>query len=200
MQRALVLAVVLIVVLAVQAAAEDPRILEIRRQYNAVSELAGREDEHSGDGALTHTLSYRNIMPGTGYRNRVVSYFHEDTPHPEGRVGELGQSLRKVTLEDNISAVRFHREYLYSPEGDLLFCFLREEGFPGGEKRFYFYGGELIRVVIEPLGNGADERFAPFQGDGSFPPRIVEEAAAVARAAEEHHGVFRFLVKHQFID
>jgi len=200
MHSKVLLVALLATVLPQLAGAENPRILEIRNEYNAVAALEARESENSGDGAYTHRVSYRNVMPGTGYRNRVVSYFHQDTPNPDGRAGELLQILRKVTVEDNVSAVRFRSEYLFDAEGSLLFYFQREEGFPGGEERFYFSGGELIRVVMEPLGKTDDPRYMKFRGDEDFPLRFTAAAYEIKRQAAAHLEMFRLLLEHQFID
>ncbi len=165
--------------------AEDQRILEIRRIYNEIAEKIKLEAGEESVGGNTHSAIYQNIMPGTGYQNREIAFFHEDEQDPKGHPGDLVQILRKVTVDYNIAAVRFHSEYLFSREGRLLFHYTKQEGPSADERRFYFYDGELIRAKIDP--------------PSSAPPAL-ETAAEIKERAESYKELFRCLLQYQFIE
>ena len=167
------------------ASAEDQRILEIRRIYNEIAEKIKLEAGGESAGGNTHSAIYQNIMPGTGYQNREIVFFHEDEQDLKGHPGDLVQTLRKVTVDYNIAAVRFHSEYLFSREGHLLFHYTKQEGPSADERRFYFYDGELIRAKIDPP---------------STTPPALETAAEIKQRAESYKEFFRCLLRYQFIE
>ena len=175
------------------AAAEDQRILEIRHIYNEITE---RETL----GENIHSVTYKNIMPGTGYQNRIVAFFHDDDRNLEGQPGDIRQNLRKVTVDYNISAVLFHAEYLFSKEGELLFHYMKDEGFTGGERRFYFYNGELIRVKVSPMTESDSGPFARYEASQSFSKTALELADVIKEKAITHREFFRRLLQFQHID
>jgi hypothetical protein len=169
----------------ISASAEDQRILEIRRIYNDISAIIKREAAGESVGANTHTVIYQNIMPGTGYQNRKIGFFHEDEQDLKGHPGDLIQILRKITVDYNISAVRFHSEYLFGREGQLLFYYTKQEGPSAEERRFYFYNGELIRTKIDPP---------------SSAPSDLETAAEIRERAERYRELFGFLLEYQLLE
>jgi hypothetical protein len=180
--------------------AEDARILEIRRIYNDIAERVKQEREDNVVGGSTHEITYKNIIPGTGYQHRSVSFFHDDEQDFEGLPGDIKQILRKVTVQYNISAVQFHAEYLYSKDGELLFHYFKEEGLQGGEKRFYLYRGELIKVTINPLAETEDERYRKYEATENFSASILEEVEAIRQRASCYGKLFHLLIEYQQID
>ena len=178
--------------------AEDQRILAIQRIYNEIRERETLEAGGEVVGGNTHSVTYKNIMPGTGYQNRIVAFFHDDDQdqHP----GDIKQHLRKVTVDYNISAVRFHAEYLFSREGELLFHYMKDEGFTGGERRFYFYKGRLIRVKINPMTESDGGPFARYEASQSFSKTALELAEDIEEKAISHRKFFRLLLQFQHIE
>lgn len=140
------------------AAAEDQRILEIRRIYSEVTERETLEAGGDVVGGNTHSVTY------------------------------------------NISAVRFHAEYLFSTEGELLFHYMKDEGFTGGERRFYFYKGQLIRVKINPTIESDSGPLARYQASQSFSKRALELAEEIKKKAISHREFFRLLLQFQHIE
>jgi hypothetical protein len=180
--------------------AEDQRILEIRRVYGEIAEKIRLEKENEPVGGNTHLVSYKNIMPGTGYQNRSVAFFHDDDRDPAGHPADIIQTLRRVTVDYNISAIRFHVEYLFDREGLLLFHYLKDESPSGGERRFYFNGGQLIRAKVNPVVGRGNGSFARYEASESFSEVILETAEEIKKRADLYKNFFSQLIQNQHID
>lgn len=118
-------------------AAADP-ISDIRDLYYGIG-----EDIQEG---LTYSTqvsvnSSGASFPGVGVYNRSITFFWVAEPWTSP-----AHRLVKAIVSSEVSAIREYGEYLYDPEGELVFCF-RSGGYDMVEHRFYFNGGRLVRFI-----------------------------------------------------
>lgn len=167
----------LFAILAFPAQADDQMVDEIRRYYNKISEevtRCGRAAEESGQQAsetcrlyLVETSENRLNGPvaAVGIYQRTTRRWYDlsgfSGTQGKGYVPD-GQTLVRVEISGERSAVKWYEEYLYKG-GELLFYF-RKSDF--GEYRFYFGHGELIRFTEKAHSEAIeDDRYSMEEGD-----------------------------------
>ncbi|MBN1620735.1 hypothetical protein JW890_08425 [candidate division WOR-3 bacterium] len=115
-------------------------IEEIREAYNEANEMIKNDEYYRTDISVnSHNLSF----PAVGIYNRQITMFWESRPWSETVYG-----IVKIHIKSEISAAGYYDEYLFDEEGNLIFCY-REGGYDEIERRYYFSGDRLLRLIAE---------------------------------------------------
>lgn len=136
----------------------------IRKAYTemkarmAKSEARAAKREPAPGIVLTEIVVNRNNAPwrAVGIYRVVYRFWHE-----EAKGATSPRRLRFVEVSAAISARKYSQEYLFNPQGRLIFHFRRSEE-PGAppDLRVYYSAGRPIRVALGPrnsdLPKGAD--------------------------------------------
>lgn len=138
--------------LPLQISAQSADIQFIRDHYNKVQSQidlgSGEEEGGYYCNKLTENVNNRSWR-AVGLYHKVVEFWYDDTPgmmcEEEEYGGEEACHLQLVKEQANISFGGWAAEYLYH-NGKLIFVFITHEG---GERRFYWKEGELIRVQVD---------------------------------------------------
>lgn len=134
-------------VLQVPAQGGDKTIEEIRRLDRQVNEqIAESERVVEGTGVYCNELVVNKgdkPWPAVGIYRTVFKFYYtfgdrEKDPYPN--------ALLKITVTTRRSSRHEYAEYLFNPEGQLIFYYEKkdEEGSPA-ERRYYFASERLIR-------------------------------------------------------
>lgn len=168
---------VLLVVAAMPVRADDQGVGEIRSYYNEISSEVTRCSRSAEAGGQQESLACRLYLveisenrlnapvAAVGIYHRTIRRWY-DLSGPSGTKGEgyepNAQTLVRVEIDGERSAVKWYEEYLYKG-GELLFYF-RKSDF--GEYRFYFGNGELVRFAETGRPEGLeDDSYSMQQGD-----------------------------------
>ena len=131
----------------------------IRKHYTETQQMVAQyaEWEKEGDWTMPCPMYYEvNIkqnLPGTGYHKEWIRLYFYEKENYEGQPDEpmLFRNIHFVTAKYNYAAREFYDEYLFDEKGNLEFIFARNadiDDFKGGEYRFYFKDGKLIKVIV----------------------------------------------------
>ena len=138
MKTLMVNAVLLILISTVLHADNSEQVQYIRDIYN-------QTNEEIDSGELYRTVVDINAdelpYPAVGIYHPVLTLyfgFSEEEPYPD--------NLRKAVLVVDRAAYHEYSEFLYDGYGRLIFAYLTgQPDYP--EMRFYYYLGELVRIV-----------------------------------------------------
>ena len=131
----------------------------IRKHYTETQQMVAQyvEWEKEGDWTMPCPMYYEvNIkqnLPGTGYHKEWIRLYFYEKENEEWEADEpmLFRNIHFVTAKYNYAAREFYDEYLFDEKGNLEFIFARNadiDDFKGGEYRFYFKDGKLIKVIV----------------------------------------------------
>ena len=98
-------------------------------------------------------MNIKQNLPGTGYHKEWIRLYFYEKENEEWEADEpmLFRNIHFVTAKYNYAAREFYDEYLFDEKGNLEFIFARNadiDDFKGGEYRFYFKDGKLIKVIV----------------------------------------------------
>lgn len=139
------------------AGAQDA-ISTIRKHYAEAQQMVAEYAKSEKEGEMPFPEYYEvNIsqnLPGTGpHMERIRLYYYlndlTDDWKPDGPM--LSRNLHFVTWKYNYAARDFYEEYLFDQQGSIEFIYCRNadmDDFNGGELRFYFKDGKLIKVLV----------------------------------------------------
>lgn len=131
----------------------------IRKHYTETQEMVKQYAEWEKEGEWTmpcpmyYEVNIKQNLPGTGYHKEWIRLYFYEKENYEGQPGEpmLFRNIHFVTAKYNYAAREFYDEYLFDEKGNLEFIFARNadiDDFKGGEYRFYFKDGKLIKVIV----------------------------------------------------
>jgi len=137
--RILILNAVLLVLISTGLYADVPE------QVQYIRDIYSQTNEEIENGELYRTVIDINAdelsYPAVGIYHPVLTLyfgFSEEEPYPD--------NLRKAVLIVDRSAYHEYSEFLYDGYGRLIFAYLTgQPDYP--EMRFYYYLGELVRIV-----------------------------------------------------
>ena len=156
MKRIIAFVGMMVCVLTVSA---QDAVSTIRKHYTETQQMVAQyaEWEKEGDWTMPCPMYYEvNIkqnLPGTGYHKEWIRLYFYEKENYEGQPDEpmLFRNIHFVTAKYNYAAREFYDEYLFDEKGNLEFIFARNadiDDFKGGEYRFYFKDGKLIKVIV----------------------------------------------------
>lgn len=139
MKKLFLILALLLPVVAVSARGEDADVIKIREIYQAAqAQIAMGNDEVQARNMLETHAQY--MIPGCGPTDEVVRcYFRLDC----GDEGEVTYQPYFITRSRNVAARQYYEEYLFSPEGMLVF-FYEKSG--DAEVRYYWCDDGLVIV------------------------------------------------------
>ena len=131
----------------------------IRKHYTETQEMVKQYAEWEKEGEWTmpcpmyYEVNIKQNLPGTGYHKEWIRLYFYEKENYEGQPDEpmLFRNIHFVTAKYNYAAREFYDEYLFDEKGNLEFIFARNadiDDFKGGEYRFYFKDGKLIKVIV----------------------------------------------------
>lgn len=186
-------------IVPVSLLSSEADIKEIRERYNVVSKDIERED------LLHHEIAFRTLVPGIGFQHTTMRFYYEFLQ--DGETGEILESpLIKLTLDYMIAAsVSFYVEYLFDEQEEVIFYYLRAEGYECGEKRFYFNGEKLIKMKINALGeeyieSDAGYIYEAYEKTGDFGPEDHAKAQEIVKRAREYVAFFDEMQRMEQLD
>lgn len=156
MKRIVAFVGMMVCVLTVSA---QDAVSTIRKHYTETQQMVAQyaEWEKEGDWTMPCPMYYEvNIkqnLPGTGYHKEWIRLYFYEKENYEGQPDEpmLFRNIHFVTAKYNYAAREFYDEYLFDEKGNLEFIFARNadvDDFKGGEYRFYFQKGKLIKAIV----------------------------------------------------
>ena len=166
MKRIIAFVGMMVCVLTVSA---QDAVSTIRKHYTETQQMVAQyaEWEKEGDWTMPCPMYYEvNIkqnLPGTGYHKEWIRLYFYEKENYEGQPDEpmLFRNIHFVTAKYNYAAREFYDEYLFDEKGNLEFIFARNadiDDFKGGEYRFYFQKGKLIKAIVS-VRNPATEKY-----------------------------------------
>ena len=131
----------------------------IRKHYTETQEMVKQYAEWEKEGEWTmpcpmyYEVNIKQNLPGTGYHKEWIRLYFYEKENEEWEADEpmLFRNIHFVTAKYNYAAREFYDEYLFDEKGNLEFIFARNadiDDFKGGEYRFYFKDGKLIKVIV----------------------------------------------------
>ncbi len=131
----------------------------IRKHYTETQEMVKQYAEWEKEGEWTmpcpmyYEVNIKQNLPGTGYHKEWIRLYFYEKENEEWEADEpmLFRNIHFVTAKYNYAAREFYDEYLFDEKGNLEFIFVRNadiDDFKGGEYRFYFKDGKLIKVIV----------------------------------------------------
>ena len=131
----------------------------IRKHYTETQEMVKQYAEWEKEGEWTmpcpmyYEVNSKQNLPGTGYHKEWIRLYFYEKENEEWEADEpmLFRNIHFVTAKYNYAAREFYDEYLFDEKGNLEFIFARNadiDDFKGGEYRFYFKDGKLIKVIV----------------------------------------------------
>mgnify|MGYP006958158368 FL=1 len=131
----------------------------IRKHYTETQEMVKQYAEWEKEGEWTmpcpmyYEVNIKQNLPGTGYHKEWIRLYFYEKENEEREADEpmLFRNIHFVTAKYNYAAREFYDEYLFDEKGNLEFIFARNadiDDFKGGEYRFYFKDGKLIKVIV----------------------------------------------------
>lgn len=131
----------------------------IRKHYTETQEMVKLYAEWEKEGEWTmpcpmyYEVNIKQNLPGTGYHKEWIRLYFYEKENEEWEADEpmLFRNIHFVTAKYNYAAREFYDEYLFDEKGNLEFIFARNadiDDFKGGEYRFYFKDGKLIKVIV----------------------------------------------------
>ncbi|MBN2159906.1 MAG: hypothetical protein JW807_10960 [Spirochaetes bacterium] len=155
-------------------AAEMKQITAIREYYAETLKKIKDGSIHKRELSLAYP-----IIPGAGPNSSLVRIFYDMIT---GRDGQYEYGIVRIENNYQHGNRAFYEEYLFNPEGDLLFYYGRRGTGtilrPGGinwteDERYYFWGRRLVSVMREGEMN---ERPSPAETKkGAFIQQHAEE-------------------------
>jgi hypothetical protein len=177
----------------------EAKIQEIRERYNAIA--IGIEHE----GLLHHEIAFKTMVPGIGLQFTTIRFFYEFLQ--EGETGEILRSpLIKMTLDYMIAAsVSIYIEYFFNEAEEVIFYYLRAEGYECGEKRFYFDNEKLIKVKTNSLGEECIESnagyvFEDYESTQDFSIEDYAKAKEIVKKAQKYVKFFDEMQRIEKLD
>jgi hypothetical protein len=112
-----------------------------------------KEGEWTMPCPMYYEVNIKQNLPGTGYHKEWIRLYFYEKENEEWEADEpmLFRNIHFVTAKYNYAAREFYDEYLFDEKGNLEFIFARNadiDDFKGGEYRFYFKDGKLIKVIV----------------------------------------------------
>ena len=131
----------------------------IRKHYTETQEMVKQYAEWEKEGEWTmpcpmyYEVNIKQNLPGTGYHKEWIRLYFYEKENEEWEADEpmLFRNIHFVTAKYNYAAREFYDEYLFDEKGNLEFIFARNadiDDFKGGEYRFYFKDGKVIKVIV----------------------------------------------------
>lgn len=131
----------------------------IRKHYTETQEMVKQYAEWEKEGEWTmpcpmyYEVNIKQNLPGTGYHKEWIRLYFYEKENEEWEADEpmLFRNIHFVTAKYNYAAREFYDEYLFDEKGNLEFIFAHNadiDDFKGGEYRFYFKDGKLIKVIV----------------------------------------------------
>lgn len=156
MKRIIILIGMMACVLTVSA---QDAVSAIRKHYTETQEMVKQYAEWEKEGEWTmpcpmyYEVNIKQNLPGTGYHKEWIRLYFYEKENEEWEADEpmLFRNIHFVTAKYNYAAREFYDEYLFDEKGNLEFIFARNadiDDFKGGEYRFYFKDGKLIKVIV----------------------------------------------------
>jgi hypothetical protein len=143
--------------LLVAVAAAD--ISDIREMYYSAWEMIENGELYTTDLIIN---SAGKMYPATGTYG-VTLRFHwviSEENYPDSE-------LLMITASSVHAAVEQYQEYLYAPDGELIFHF-RSGGYHMNEERFYFTGGVLVRYIENGTSTDRPDEEASLKGNDAL--------------------------------
>ena len=156
MKRIIIFIEMMACVLTVSA---QDAVSAIRKHYTETQEMVKQYAEWEKEGEWTmpcpmyYEVNIKQNLPGTGYHKEWIRLYFYEKENEEWEADEpmLFRNIHFVTAKYNYAAREFYDEYLFDEKGNLEFIFARNadiDDFKGGEYRFYFKDGKLIKVIV----------------------------------------------------
>ena len=163
-----IIAFVGMMVCVLTVSAQDA-VSTIRKHYTETQQMVAQYAEWEKEGEWTmpcpmyYEVNIKQNLPGTGYHKEWIRLYFYEKENYEGQPGEpmLFRNIHFVTAKYNYAAREFYDEYLFDEKGNLEFIFARNadvDDFKGGEYRFYFQKGKLIKAIVS-VRNPATEKY-----------------------------------------
>ena len=156
MKRIVAFVGMMVCVLTVSA---QDAVSTIRKHYTETQQMVAQYAEWEKEGDWTmpcpvyYEVNIKQNLPGTGYHKEWIRLYFYEKENEEWEADEpmLFRNIHFVTAKYNYAAREFYDEYLFDEKGNLEFIFARNadiDDFKGGEYRFYFKDGKLIKVIV----------------------------------------------------
>lgn len=198
MKRIIAFVGMMVCVLTVSA---QDAVSTIRKHYTETQQMVAQyaEWEKEGDWTMPCPMYYEvNIkqnLPGTGYHKEWIRLYFYEKENYEGQPDEpmLFRNIHFVTAKYNYAAREFYDEYLFDEKGNLEFIFARNadiDDFKGGEYRFYFKDGKLIKVIVS-VRNLETEKYEQKYTGAKVPADYESDYNNYLGSAEHYKDLFK---------
>ena len=198
MKRIIAFVGMMVCVLTVSA---QDAVSTIRKHYTETQQMVAQyaEWEKEGDWTMPCPMYYEvNIkqnLPGTGYHKEWIRLYFYEKENYEGQPDEpmLFRNIHFVTAKYNYAAREFYDEYLFDEKGNLEFIFARNadiDDFKGGEYRFYFQKGKLIKAIVS-VRNPATEKYEQKYTGMKVPEEYESDYKDYLGKAEHYKDLFK---------
>ena len=198
MKRIIAFVGMMVCVLTVSA---QDAVSTIRKHYTETQQMVAQyaEWEKEGDWTMPCPMYYEvNIkqnLPGTGYHKEWIRLYFYEKENYEGQPDEpmLFRNIHFVTAKYNYAVREFYDEYLFDEKGNLEFIFARNadvDDFKGGEYRFYFQKGKLIKAIVS-VRNPATEKYEQKYTGAKVPADYESDYNNYLGSAEHYKDLFK---------
>ncbi len=180
-------ATLLLLLAAPPAAGKDP-LAPIRARY----EWAEAQEK---EGALESIRTeIQTTKPAIGPQRRELRFSFSSEHGEKGATHELV----RVSVDYHVAAsVQVHLEYLFAPDGKLVFHYRKATGMECGERRYYLQAGQLIRLRSSGAGECLEDasRYPNVDKGSSFSQEEQKETASLLKEAAVYRAGFAQFLK-----
>lgn len=198
MKRIVAFVGMMVCVLTVSA---QDAVSTIRKHYTETQQMVAQYAEWEKEGEWTmpcpmyYEVNIKQNLPGTGYHKEWIRLYFYEKENYEGQPDEpmLFRNIHFVTAKYNYAAREFYDEYLFDEKGNLEFIFARNadiDDFKGGEYRFYFKDGKLIKVIVS-VRNLETEKYEQKYTGAKVPADYESDYNNYLGSAEHYKDLFK---------
>lgn len=173
----------------------------IRKHYTETQEMVKQYAEWEKEGEWTmpcpmyYEVNIKQNLPGTGYHKEWIRLYFYEKENEEWEADEpmLFRNIHFVTAKYNYAAREFYDEYLFDEKGNLEFIFACNadiDDFKGGEYRFYFKDGKLIKVIVS-VRNLETEKYEQKYTGAKVPAEYDSDYKNYLGSAEHYKDLFK---------
>ena len=198
MKRIVAFVGMMVCVLTVSA---QDAVSTIRKHYTETQQMVAQYAEWEKEGEWTmpcpmyYEVNIKQNLPGTGYHKEWIRLYFYEKENEEWEADEpmLFRNIHFVTAKYNYAAREFYDEYLFDEKGNLEFIFARNadiDDFKGGEYRFYFKDGKLIKDIVS-VRNPATEKYEQKYTGTKVPEEYESDYKDYLGKAEHYKDLFK---------